>query len=203
MERIDFGPFGDPRRRSPQERRPIDAEALVTWALRRSGRLPWANARDRELAFDKGLSAKPRTRLLGDWGLAAACAGLSVGVRALYSPMMEPGPDAALVLMAIGRLEPAIAALVIACGRAGIRPDWMPGVEPRPVERTRRSRRRHRKVVCVAWEPCSPESLRAARAAYQHWHSGVRLLAMLLAGALESWEICGFAAPSEPWARAV
>lgn len=202
FEGVDFGPIGGGMGMpQPRERQPIDVEALITWALQRSGRLPWANARDRELAFDSGLTARPRKAPHVTWGTAEACAGLRFDGRSLRA-MMTPGPDASRVLLAIGRLEPGTAALVIACGRAGIRPDWMPGVEPRQVQRAKRCRKKHRKIAVPVWEPCSPDTIRVARDAYRRWRAGVAEVWRQLADALESWEIDGFAAPIDPWRMA-
>lgn len=202
----EFGPICGVGREQPIEiggaqsaRPPIDAEALIAWALQRSGRLPWGNARDRDLAFDRGVTAKPRSAPHVGWGVAEVCAGLSVNGRALVRPQRNPGPDAIRVLVEIGMLDPARAALVIACGRASIRPDWMPGVTPREVRRVKRTGKKRRRIAIVEWSPCSPEAIRAAREAYRRWHSGVAAVARRLDGELDGWEIQGFTAPAEPW----
>lgn len=202
FEGVECGPVGGgmgvplPRE---CERRPIDAEALITWALKRSGRLPWTCIRDAELSFDQGLTARPRRPPDVSWTIAEACAGLRFSGRGAR-PLMDPGPDAVRVLAAIGMLEPAAAALVIACGRAGIRPDWMQGVVPRQVPgRRKRCRKKHRKITVMVWEPCSPESLRAARDDYRRWRAGVATVARQLENALEAWEIAGIFAPVDPW----
>lgn len=180
-------------------KQPIDAEQLIQWAIARSGRLPWANAADRELAFDRGITAKPSRPPHVTWSEAEVCAGLRLANgRALYGKMM-PGPDGARVLTAIAMLEPATAAMVIACGRSKIRPDWMPGIEPRRVPRVRLARKRRRKVITMVWEPCDPGVIRAARNAYRRWHCAVDQIRWDLQPTLESWEICGFAAPAAPW----
>ena len=188
----------DPALAGGPARSPIDIEALVSWAVRRSGALPWGGTRDRELMFDQGLTAKAKRKPHVDWATAEACAGIAFNGRPIRS-RMTPGPDGARVLLAIGMLDPAAAALVLACGRGGIRPDWMPGVEPRLVAKSKRCRKGHRRRLAAVWEPCSPEAIRLARDAYRRWHAALTRLADQLDGALDVWEIAGFAAPGEPW----
>lgn len=178
-------------------RQPIDIEALIAWALRRSGRLPWLRAGDRELAFDRGFDAMPRRRPNIGWVLAEACAGLHFAGRGNWA-MMSPGPDAAQVVAAIRRLPADVAAMVIACGRAGIRPDWMEGVEPRQVPKSRRDRRRHRRGRVMVWEPCHPDAICQARDAYRRWWHGIVQVSASV-GPLAQWEISTILAPPEPW----
>lgn len=181
--------------------RPVDIEALLQWAIARSGRLPWDRTRDQELAFDRGHTAQLRRRPPASWVLAEACAGVRVAGRPL-PVMMQPGPDAELVLLAVRRLgDPAVAGVVIACARAKIRPDCMLGVEPRRVERplSWRKARRGQPRVRMVWEPCDPAAIRAAREVYRRWHAALGRLADELRGALDEWQINGLAAPAEPW----
>jgi hypothetical protein len=179
--------------------RPLDVELVVQWAIARSGRLPWDRARDRELAFDQGLSARPRRRPPTSWALASACAGIRLEGRPTPA-IMQPGPDAELVIEAIKALEGGAAEIVIACARGRCRPDWFEGVEPRQVERPRKHQRG---ANCghhgSTWSPCSPAQIRAARDRYRCWHAALGRLASVLAGRLEAWEINGPAAPAEPW----
>jgi hypothetical protein len=183
--------------------RRADIEVVVQWAVARSGRLPWDNARDQELSFDRGLTVRPKRRAPGSWALAEACAGLTYQGRPLKA-VMHPGPDADRVLAAIRRLDPAAAATVLSCARAGIRPDCMLGIEPRRVAVVlswRKGRRKggHRPIVKMQWEPCAPEAICLARATYERWHAAMRVLSIALKGTLEAWEINGFAAPLRPW----
>lgn len=187
---------------APRERQPIDIEALVYWALSRTGRLPWDRARDKELAFDRGVTAKPRTAPPGNWALAEACAGLKLGNNRPLPAHIDPGPDAHRVLAAIRALDPKSASLVLACGRTQIRPDWMEGIEPRQVEK-RRSWRRCKggqSRIRLVWEPCHPDAIRAAHESYTRWHEALITLAFRLRDGLDGWQINGLAAPAEPWA---
>lgn len=177
---------------------PVDIEFVVQWAVARSGRLPWDNARDAELMFDQGLTARLRRRPPADWLTATLTAGLRRERRPLPA-IMRPSGDAELVIAAIKRLPPAAAQTVLVCARAKIRPDCMLGVEPVRVPRQVRSKRRHKLVTRMAWEPCDPSSIRAAREGYQAWHAAMRCLAEQLRGALEAWQINGFGAPARPW----
>ncbi len=161
--------------------------------------MPWANASRRELEFDHGLDAQPRRRPHIGWTDAEALAGLTLGRSSVVVPRTRRGADAALVIETIKLLEPATAALVIANGRAGSRPDWLPGIVPRQVPVRKRCRKRHRKVAALVWAPCDPSAIRAARDAYRRWHRGVALVMERLDHGLEGWEIRGFAAPGEPW----
>lgn len=182
------------------ERRPLDVEFVLQWAIARSGRLPWDRTRDRELAFDGGLTARPRRRPPANWTLAAACAGIRVEGRATPA-MMRPGDDAELVIAAIRQQAGGEAEIVIACARAKRRPDWFEGVLPQQVERPLSWRRARpgQKRVTLAWQPCSPAEIRAARERYCRWHAALVRLAHSLSGRLEAWEINGPAAPAEPW----
>lgn len=175
-----------------------DIEALLQWAVSRSGRLPWYRDDWRELTLNP-YTARPRRKPIVSWTLAQACAGLTIGGRPVPA-RMQPGPDAHRVLAAIQALDdPATAAIVIACARGKIRPDWMEGIEPRRVMSTRRHRKKHRRVVHCEWAPCSPEDVRLARLAYSRWHAALLLLADRLDGELAGWLVTGFAAPVEPW----
>jgi hypothetical protein len=184
-------------------RLPIDIERLVQWAVARSGKLPWDRTRDRELAFDRGLTARHRRRPRTIWLLAEATAGLSFGRGRSAPARMTPSPDAEQVFAAIKRLDPAVVASVIACARSKIRPDWMPGVEPKlvPREVSRKHKRGHRRKLQVrlVWEPCDPAVVRAVRDQYGRWHKALSTLLSALRGALDGWELTGFEAPSEPW----
>lgn len=187
---------------APRVKRPVDIELIVQWALEPRGRLPFDRADDKELAFDRGVTVKPRKKPRGSWALAEACAGLRLGSgRPLHAYPTAPRPDAERIIDAIRQLPPAAAATVIACGRGRIRPDWMEGVEPRQVvkKRSHRKCRNGQPRTRLVWEPCTPDEIRAAHAIYSRWHAALLLLADRLRGTLERFEINGFGAPAEPW----
>jgi hypothetical protein len=118
---------------------PIDIELLLQWAIARSGNLPWSRDLDRDLAFDRGLTVRPRKRPTVSWVEAEAMAGIRFEGRAPRA-RLRPSPDAELVIAAIKRREPKVADTVIACARAKIRPDWIEA-EPRLVTKTRRHKK--------------------------------------------------------------
>lgn len=177
---------------------PVDIEFVVSWAVARSGRLPWDNARDTELMFDQGLTAKLRRRPPSDWQLSQALAGVRRERRPLR-PMMVPSGDAERVIAAIKRLPAAAASTVLICGRGKIRPDCMLGIVPVRVPRLVRCKKRHQLVTRMFWEPRDPASIRAARDIYAAWHAAMRRLVDELQGTLDAWQINGFAAPARPW----
>lgn len=169
---------------------PIDIEDLVQWAMSQTGYLPWRGVSDRELAFDHGYTVIPK-----------GCGLDYRGGQALLR--RAASADATAVIEAIKTLDGEVAAMVIACGRQRIRPNWLDGVEPRLVARTmygrRRKKRRGRPVAISVWVPCEPGVIRAARAAYSQWHGGLVRLAAMLAGALSEFTINGLGAPAQPW----
>lgn len=169
----------------------IDIEALLSWAIAQSGHLPWHGVSERELMYDHGYTVVPRH-----------CSREYRGGGAVLARATDD--DAATVIAAIKGLDGAIAAVVIACARSGIRPDWMAGVEPRLVPRSAyaktRGKKRHRRAVQMVWVPCHPDAIRAAREIYQRWHLALQRLMSELAGELGAWEINAFSAPAEPWA---
>lgn len=187
-------------------RRPIDIEALLQWTVAQSGRLPWR----RDTVFDLTLNpytVRLRRQHVG-WALAETYVGLRLnaenGRQVVERHPARPLPrDARIVLDAVMALDGATAATVIACARAHIRPDWMPGVEPRQVERMERCRKKHRSVRRVVWEPCSPEQIRAVRAVYSRWHEALTATAKMLRDELSEWRINGFAAAVAPWEEPV
>ena len=184
-------------------RQPIDAEALIGWALSQSGRLPWQNASRLALDINDGLTARPRRRQMATRAEFEAQAGMNTPRTGLVTPPRRPSRDALRVISAIMALGGATASLVVACGHSGIRPNWLPGVEPRQVPIVKRNGRRHKKghrpIIVMVWKPCEPAAIRAAREAYRRWHGGVAAVARAVDGALDAWEISGFAAPAEPW----
>lgn len=183
----------------PHKRIGVDAESLLQWAVERTGRLPWHGIRDMELSYNQGLTARPRRRPIVEWEIAEACAGIRHNGRPLLATR-TPSGDAETVLSAIKHLDPAIAAIVIACARSKIRPDWMEGVVPIQVKQHKRHRTKHRRVTVLVWKPCDPQMVLAARDVYSRWHHAVSGICDVLNGMLEEWEITGFVAPQEPWA---
>ena len=129
----------------PARRQPIDAEALIGWALSQSGRLPWQNASRLALDINDGLTARPRRRQMATRIEFEAQAGMRTPRTGLVTPPRRPSRDALRVISAIMALGAATASLVVACGRSGIRPNWLPGVEPRQVPIVKRNGRRHKK----------------------------------------------------------
>lgn len=185
---------------SPRPPQPIDIEALLQWAVSRSGRLPWRRDDEKQLTLNP-YDARPKRRDKIGWGTAEVYAlNVNGRTRVLAPRRRIPGADAERALVAIAMLgDPALSEQVRACARARIRPDWMPGVEPRRVEHKRRHRKKHRPVARFEWEPCSPAELQAARDAYSRWHAALLRLADTLQGELQGWRISGFAAPPHPW----
>lgn len=181
----------------------VDIEWMVTYALARSGRLPWSRPGDQALSYDRGLTARPRRRAPGSWALAEACAGLRIGAGREVPATMTPSGDVAIVIEAIKRLHPRAASLILACGRAHIRPDYtVEGrVEPTKVLKSVKCRKRKRRIDRMVWD-VDPEAIRAARAAYTAWHDGLHHLTLLLAGRLSGFRINGLSAPAEPWREA-
>jgi hypothetical protein len=168
----------------------IDIEMLVQWALAQTGYLPWRAVTERELAYDHGYTAIPH-------GVGHQYRGGGVVLRAAISD------DANTVIGAIKALEPQIAATVIACGRKQIRPDWLPGVEPKRsahyLSPKKHGKRRHRrKTVVMVWN-IDPLTIKLVRGHYEAWHDALTRLARRLAGQLQAFEISGFAAARCPW----
>lgn len=186
----------------PQQ--PIDIEALLQWAVARSGRLPWRRDHPSELSMNRGITARPRKSEKIGWATAGIMVVTVSGRRQGSIVMRRPGPDAALVIDAIMRLEPAVAAVVLACARSRIRPDWMDGVVPQRVMRPiygykRNRRRRGRPLMAPAWHPCSPADVQAARDSYTRWHMALLALVEDVGGTLASWRITGCDVPATPW----
>lgn len=115
-------------------------------------------------------------------------AGFRNGVAVAAPAEAAEGPSRALHL-----IEPAVA--LVACGRAGVRPD----VSPLRIERLRPRYAGQRKVV--GHDPVyetAPATVALERATYAVWHHALTLLAGLLAG-LERFQVVGPSAPSAPW----
>lgn len=184
---------------------PADIEWLAQYALSRTGNLPWACDRDKELAFDRGLTVKPKKRQMISWTLAEACAGLRVGKDRPLPAKLDPGPDAEKIIAAIKRLDPKTASLVIGCARTKIRPDWTvngviePSQTPKWVYPKKRNRKKgHTKTLKMVWD-VDPGAIRAAREVYERWHEGMLRLWVMLDGELSGFAINGLAAPAWPW----
>ena len=187
----------------------IDIERAAQWAVEATGPLPWDRTPERELAFDQGLTARPRRRARGNWALAEACAGLRLNTGRALPARRTPGSDAELILDAIRRLDPKTAATILACARGKTRPDWMQGVEPVQVEKKQSWRKvkkghpRSRKIWIdpLTGKRCHPDEIRAAREVYTRWHAGLTALARALDGKLSGFIINGLSAPASPWER--
>lgn len=151
----------------------VDLEEAVQWAAGRPRYLPWRNPTHADLALDH------------DWD--ARCKGAD----ALYQPSRgialratgDLSAEALTIIAAINALPDRVGSIIKECARGKTRPDCMLGIEPRQVAkkiswrkatRRDRNRRRNRKPVLVqVWEPCSPEAICAARAAYTRWHDAM------------------------------
>lgn len=171
-----------------EERRPIDIEALVQWAMAREimPRLRVPSARE--------LSLNPYTVLPKGFVNELNTGGVDVeGGRP------ADDIDAERVLRAIDRLDPFTGSMVRNNGRGRCRPDWFDGVEPKQVTKWKRSKKGHRKVPTREWKPVHPKAIRAARDLYLTWHGGLRHLVTLLDGELLRFRINGLSAPMMPW----
>jgi hypothetical protein len=186
-----------------------DIEAVVQWALSRTGRLPWSNPHDSELSLDRGLTAQPRRKPRGHWYLVEACAGLNFGAARVVM-MKNPGADAAMVIEAIKALPPEQSSLVLSFARSKSRPNALVGVEPRQITkivswrkaaklRRKKHKGRHKPVTITVWEPCDPGAICAARAAYAAWHAGMMALVTTLKGELKRWPHLEFSVSATPW----
>lgn len=178
----------------------VDVEWLLQWAVGQTGNLPWSRDRDCELAFDRGLTVKPRKREHGSWAIAEACAGLRFGGTRPLPARMHPTGDAEKILAEIMKLDGRTASTIIACARSKIRPDWMPGVEAKmTVVGSRRCKKRHKRIPVMDWRPCRPEAIRAAREVYTRWHAALIAMMGNLDGRLSGFRINGLSAPANPW----
>jgi hypothetical protein len=186
---------------------PADIEFLVQWALSKTGNLPWSRTRDRELAFDKGLTVKPRKRPPVNWTIAVACAGMHLVVPPLPA-RLTPSGDAETILSALKTLPPRQASLLLACARAKIRPDWTVNGHAEPVRHQKKSWKKKKgkrpgRPQLRHWYDPSPEAICAAREAYRLWYEGLLALMALLEGRLSGFRINGIAAPQTPWPEAL
>lgn len=175
-----------------RSKQPIDIEILLQWAIERSGRLPWLGVSDKDLAFDHGWTARPRS--------VPQYQASSLTLRC------SPSDDAAAVIAAINTLEPKAALSVTACAKNKMRPNWLPGVVPERVVtqgyRRKRGKKKHRLTTMIVWHPCDPLTLESAHNAYSRWHDAVASIADLLKGQLDNFEIRTFLAPEAPWNKA-
>lgn len=192
--------------------RPIDIELAAQWALAQIGPLPWLRVGDRDLAFNRGITAQARRRPHVGWELASACAGVAYKGRPIVAHK-KPHGDAELIVEAIKRLPPHAGSLIIRHARNKTRPDAMIGVEPRPmpavdaagapkVTRTNGKRGKRCRYVpefcSLVWLP-EPEAICRSRADYEAWHAGLTALMEAVRDQLTRWRINGFGAPAEPW----
>jgi hypothetical protein len=188
----------------------VDIEWLVGWAISQDRSLGWRRDGERELAFDRGLTVKPRKRPHVGWIEATASAGGSLKIAAGKGAVMaqsKPDPDALLVIAALNQLDPWTQSVITANAKRQRRPDWMEGIEPRLVpersyakKRKKRGRGQYRKsVVKMVWKPVSPEVICATREIYSRWHLGMTRLMAIVEGQLSSYRVNGLAAPSTPW----
>jgi hypothetical protein len=189
--------------------RPIDIEELLQIVVATDRSLGWRRDGDRELSYDRGITAKPRKRPHVGWIEASASAGGSVKIPAGRGAVMahtKPDPDCEAVLAALDRLDAWTQSVITANARAKRRPDWMEGVEPRLVakrsyakRRKKRGAGRYRKPVTKMVWTIDPAVIRAAREIYSRWHVGLERLIPMLEGELSGFRINGLTAPSTPW----
>jgi hypothetical protein len=188
----------------PSAKQEIDIEHLLWWAVEQTGRLPWEGTRHAELAFDRGCTAKPRSHPVVPMHLALACAGTTQKPRPICAKMTPQG-DAAIVLAAIKRLPARDAALILACARQRIRPEWrVRGLaQAERVSATRRDRKRHKRVTFETWrDGVTPEAIWVARGEYIRWCALVLGLADQLRSSLVRHAIPNRQAFEFPWVQA-
>lgn len=178
-------------------------ERVAQWVFAEQRcRMPWMV--DRDLDFNRGLTARPRRAGEGGWATSEMCAGMSAGKTRMRIPV-PINPQAELVIEAVKRLHPRAAALIITHGRKRSRPDEMLGVEarPRPVWVVRKvkgvltpfpkvaSRDRYGNYgYCVLEWVVSPETIRAAREDGRLWREGLLKVAAALDGlTINGWLI--------------
>lgn len=195
----------------------IDIETLLQQVVAEDQGLSWRRDGERELAFDRGLTVKPRKRPHVGWIEAAASAGATLKIppgRGAVMARTQGDPDVAAVNAALDRLDAWTRSIITANARAKRRPDWMEGVEPKLVEKKtwsrkarrkgkRRGRRKDQPVIVQRWEPCDPRAICATREIYSRWHAGVTRMMGMLEGELWRYKINGFAAPATPWETAL
>jgi hypothetical protein len=195
-----------PRAPAPQ---PADIEWLAQYALSRTGNLPWARGRDRELAFDRGLTVNLDRGSMVTWGLAEVCAGIQLGGGRPLPARMTPDDDTITIIEAIKALGPKTASTIIECARAKIRPEWRVSghAEAQLIIREqvygKKKKGKHWKRVgrprtIQIWDP-SEEAICAAREVYSRWHAGLLVLSSRLFGRLSRFQTNGLAAPERPW----
>lgn len=181
----------------------LTIERIAQWTFAEMRcRMPWMV--DRDLDFNRGLTARPRRAGEGGWATSEMCAGMSAGKTRMRIPV-PINPQAELVIEAVKRLHPRAAALIITHGRKRSRPDEMPGVEAtlRPVWVVRKvkglltpfpkiaSRDKYGHYgYCVLEWVVSPETIRAAREDGRLWREGLGKIAAALDGlTINGWLI--------------
>jgi hypothetical protein len=179
----------------------IERVAQWTFAEMRC-RMPWMV--DRELAFNKGLTARPRRAGEGGWATSEMCAGMGAGKTRMRIPV-PINPQAEIVIEAVKRLHPRAAALIITHGRKRTRPDELLGVEARlrpawvlrkvkgvmtPFPKIASRDKYGHYGYCVLEWTISPEVIRVAREDGRLWREGLLKLAAALDGlTINGWLI--------------
>lgn len=104
-------------------------ERVMQWVFAEQRmRMPWMVNTD--LAFNRGLTARPKRAGDGGWATSAMSAGMGQG-KTRMRLAVTPHPQANLVMDRVKLLPARSAALVITHGRKRTRPDEMVGAEAR------------------------------------------------------------------------
>lgn len=189
----------------------VSVEMLLRWAFApgRDGGAAWRV--DAGLAFDQGLTARPRRRAAGSWTLAEACAGMRFGRGPALDMGATADADAVLVASAVAALPGAVAERVRAHARAGSRPDWLdtekrlegvftanrPGARVGKVEWTNN---RHKKVqFCRLQLVIRRDLTDASKRRWRDWRGALAEIDRRLAGRLARWELNGYLPIEDPW----
>jgi hypothetical protein len=190
-------------RTSPPTR--VDVERVVQWALQpgKAGGIPWREGA--ALAFDLGVTAKPRRRQRGGWALVIA-GGVKTPIRRVELEAVADD-DAGRVMDSIRALPGNVASLVIHHGRYCTRPGWTERVENRAPRLGPSGRpwveyadpRRRMQPYCPLLVTHEWVVSDAAISRYRAWWGGLLIVAEAIRGRLDRWEVSGFAAPQTPW----
>lgn len=178
-------------------------ERVMQWVFAEQRcRMPWSV--DRTLAFNQGLTARPRKASESGWATSEMCAGVAKG-KTRMRLAVPTHPEAEIVLECVKRLPARSAALIITHGRNHSRPDEMLGVEARlrPVFVVRkvkgietqlpkvvgRDRYGHYGVCELEWD-VSPTKIANAREDGRLWRAALRRIAAELDGlTIGGWSI--------------
>jgi hypothetical protein len=187
--------------RNPRKR--VDIEELVRWTYQ-DQRADEVTRRAERMVFPSegrsNLVSLEQTALLG---IRIDCAG------SIANSNNEINPDAETVHDTVRKLSPIQIGLIIQHAKAGDRPEWFEGEEPRPVALLYRGRpvmeyadpKTCRKpLYCfVDYEP-DIDHVAFVREMYAAWWAALADLALLI-NDMTSYEIVGPNAPEKPWLK--